>query len=128
MLSMLRQVRFYRKEIVLRTRDRSQPGLADMARLAAWLPSENYVYSSSDLLFPLPETSFNILAPIFAVVVYIPLIFIIPRILPRPFEARPLLALHNGLLLLISIAMFSGVVWATFKNMTRVSFWLFSIT
>lgn len=91
-----------------------------MEALARFLPSPDYVYDSRDLYFSLPGTSFNLFAPIFAVALYIPLTFIIPRVLPRPFEARLLLAAHNGLLMIVSIAMFVGTIWAVVKNVSQV--------
>lgn len=91
-----------------------------MAALARFLPSSDYVFDERSLLFRLPGTNYTVFAPVFAVALYIPLTFLIPRVLPRPIEARLLLAAHNGFLLLVSLTMFFGTLLAIFKNVTQV--------
>lgn len=88
----------------------------------AWLPTEAYTFEPNDLLISIPGTSWTILAPFLAVPLYLVLcLFLLPLFIPRRIEARLLLALHNGFLLLLSIAMFVGVTWAAGKHLFMVA-------
>ena len=81
-----------------------------------WLPSEKYTFTSADLIISIPGTNLQVSAPFLAVPVYLFLcLFLLPRLVTRRHEARGLLALHNGFLLVLSLIMFVGTVWACIK-------------